>query len=456
MILVAAQVAAIIFLAFFIPAVAPVTVTFAVMRISAIVISVVLLLRHSSPEVKCAWFAVISIMPVAGTVFLLLASLKKKPQGVLTVVGAPDGTDFARAAKFSCGTVKASYLKAEYFSSGTKFWNRAVAEISGAKKSVYIEFFIVRRGHLFNMFLAALESAKKNGAEIKMICDGFGAGLRLGKKDLKKLKSAGAEVKFFNRLPLFPHARINLRDHRKIISVDGRIAFTGGVNLADEYINVDSPYGFWKDSGFAVQGGAAKVFEGMFLAMWHGRHEIPAPDMTGKTCLPYCDAPDGKSFCEDAYVAAINEARTRVHIMTPYFCTSEKTFSALSFAARRGIDVSVIIPHVPDKKYAFAASKAFAAQLVEFGVKFYEFTPGFMHAKALICDGKAFLGSYNFDFRSAHYNYECGALFENEMCEEAERDFRECLSLSSPITSGRLSKSKKLSLFLLRLFAPLI
>lgn len=454
-VLIAAQIAAIIFLSLFIPAALPAAATLLAIRILTAVISVVLLLRCTSPEVKCAWFTVIALMPVTGTVLFLLTSAKKKPQGALKIKAA-DRTGLERAANLYCGTASADYIRAEYFTGGVKFWNRAVAEIESAKKSVYLEFFIICRGHLFNSVTAAIEKARQNGAEVKIICDGFGSGLRLGKKDIKRLRAAGAEIKFFNRLSPFPSAKINLRDHRKIISVDGRIAFTGGVNLADEYININSPYGFWKDTGFAVRGGAAKIFEGMFLAMWNGEHEMPAPEKSDKNCLLYCDGPDCESFCEDAYIAAISAANSRVHIMTPYFCTGEKTAAALAFAAKRGVDVKVILPHIPDKKYAFEVSKAFAAGLQASGVKFYEYTPGFMHAKAVICDDKVFLGSYNFDFRSAHYNYECGAMFGGSMCEEVERDFQDSLSLSSGMVSGKLSRRRRLALFVLCLFAPLI
>ncbi len=453
-VLIAAQVAAIIFLCLYLPAFLPVTVALIAMWLLAAVTSVVLLLRCGSPEVKCAWFIIIIALPVAGALIFFLATIKPKKQGVLKIQSEESG--LARAANVSCGTALAGYDEAEYFTTGIGFWERAVAEIEKAEKSVYIEFFIIGKGRLFNRVMLALEGAKSRGAEIKIICDGVGSAFRISRRDVKRLKKAGMDIKVFHRLPPFPHANINLRDHRKIITVDGRVAFTGGVNLADEYVNLDSPYGFWKDTGLAVYGEAAKIFEGMFLAMWNGSFEMPAPKRGEKNCLPFYDSPDCKTFYEDAYIAAISSAKERVHILTPYFCVSEKTAAALIFTAQRGVDVTVIIPHIPDKKYAFEVSKAFAERLKPSGIKFYEYTPGFMHAKAVICDGKAFLGSYNFDFRSARYNYECGALFEGEMCEKAERDFNDSLALSTELQGGKLSRLKRLSCFVLRLFSPLI
>lgn len=454
-VLIAAQVAAIVFLCLYLPAFLPVTIAFVAMWALTAVTSVILLLRGGSPEVKCAWFVIIAVLPIAGALIFYVASVKKKPCGILNIK-CNNLTGLARAANLSCGTVPAEYSEARYFSTGAGFWNCAVSEIESAKKSVYIEFFIISRGHLFGSVLGALEKAKRNGAEIKIICDGVGSAFRISRRDLKKLENLGAEVKVFHRLPPFPRANINLRDHRKIIAVDGRVALTGGVNLADEYININSPYGFWKDTGLAIYGEAAKVFEGMFLAMWHGKYEMPAPKQGEKNCLPFYDSPYYRLFCEDALIAAISSAQERVHIFTPYFCVSDKAAAALIFTAKRGVDVTVIIPHIPDKKYAFEVSKAFAQQLKRSGIKFCEYTPGFMHAKTVICDDKVFLGSYNFDFRSTHFNYECGVLFDGHICEEAERDFQDSLALSTEMQAGRLSNLKRLSNFILRLFAPLI
>ena len=453
-VLIAAQVAAIIFLCLYLPVFLPITVAFAAMWLLTAITSVVLLLRCGNTEVKCAWFLIIAILPVAGALIFFIATIRHKPQGILKIRAEESG--LARAANGLCGTTVAGYDSAEYFSTGMKFWSRALSEIESARKSVYIEFFIVARGQLLNRVISALEKAKANGAEIKIMCDGVGSGLKISRRDIKRLKKSGMEVKVFHRLPPFPHSDINLRDHRKIIAIDGRVAFTGGVNLADEYINIGSPYGFWKDTGLAVYGEAAKVFEGMFLAMWNGKHEMPAPLKGDKNCLPYYDCPDCKAFCEDAYIWAISSAKERVHILTPYFCVSDKVASALAFTALRGVDVTVIIPHIPDKKYAFEASKAFAQRLKPSGIKFFEYTPGFMHAKTVICDDKVFLGSYNFDFRSTHYNYECGVLFEGDMCETVERDFTDSLALSTEMQHGKLSRRKRLSCFILRLFAPLI
>ena len=453
---IAAQVAAIVFLCVYIPSTMPVAIAFAAVWILDGICALILFSKKSAPEVKCVWFLLIAALPVVGAIIYLFASSGKRRCGCLKIE-SDDKIGLNGTANLLCGTARAGYEKAVYFPDGESFFNAAVSEIERAKKSVYIEFFIIERGNVFERVLAALKKAREAGAEIKIISDGVGSAFRLRKKEIKRLKNEGIEVKIFHKITPVPRAKLNLRDHRKIITVDGKVAFTGGINLADEYINIDSPYGYWKDSGVAVYGEAAKVFEEMFLAMFEGScREIPAPATGNRNCLPICDSPPCNSLCEDAYVCAICSAVERIHIMTPYFCPSDKLLSALAFAARRGVDVKIILPHIPDKRYAFEISKAYAHILLPCGVKFYEYTPGFMHAKNAVFDYKCFIGSYNFDFRSTHFNHECGVMFEDGMTDEAEKDFAKCLSLSAPFVEGKISPARRFYRFVLRLFAPLM
>ncbi len=455
MALIAAQIAAIIFLCFYLPSFLPLAAVIALVWLLSATSAAVLFSRKGAAEVKCAWFVVIAALPVAGALIYMLATVKKKPCGILKVNAVAE-SGLAGAAASACGTAAAGYDHAVYFKSGAEFLKRVLSEIEGAKDSVYIEFFIISRGHIFSALLSAVKRATANGARVKIIVDGLGSAFKIKKRDLKALRDAGAEVKVFRRITPLPLAKLNIRDHRKIVAVDGKVAFTGGVNLADEYANITSPYGHWKDNGVAVYGAAAKIFEGMFLSVWHGSHEMPAPDDGKYRCLPFYDSPPAKSFYEDACVYAINNASQRVHIFTPYFCVSGKICSALQTAARRGVDVKVILPHIPDKKFAFAIAKTYADELSPYGVQFYEYTPGFMHAKSLIADDKVFLGSYNFDYRSSHFNFECGVMLDGATVTEAEHDFEECLALSKPLEHKKNTLPRRLKRTLLTLVAPLI
>lgn len=435
----------------------PVAAAFAGIWLISLIAVIAVVSRGESPEINCALALLIIALPVAGAVIYALSRIGGKECGTLTIEGAQPENGFENAAYECCGVSGAGYDEAVYFTCGEEYFTRLFKEIEKAEKRVYLEYFIVGKGKIFSQLLAALRTAKSNGAEIKFIIDGIGSAFKAGRREMKKLKALGAEVKIFNRLTPLIHSRLNFRDHRKIVAIDGKVAFTGGINIADEYANLDSPFGYWKDTGVAVYGAAAEVFEGMFLSVWNGSYKTEIHDGGKLRCLPFYDSPPNRAgFCENAYAAAINSAKERVHIFTPYFCASGKTAAALEFAAMRGVDVRIILPHIPDKKYAFELSKASALPLAAKGVKFYEYTPGFMHAKSMVCDGRAFIGTYNFDFRSMRLNYECGIMFEGEICEQTERDFWDSLRLSSPLCEGKISPFRRALRFILRLFAPLM
>lgn len=353
----------------------PVAAAFAGIWLFTLITAAAIVSRRSSPEINCAAVIMIIALPVAGAVIYLIATAKRKLRGEIKFTGARPENGIDSACFKACGICAMPYSRAEYFADGDEYFTQLFKEIEKAEKSVYLEYFIMCRGRIFSRLVSALAVANRNGAEIKIIIDGIGCAFKLGRKDLKKLKTAGAEIRIFHRLKPLPHSRLNLRDHRKIASIDGKVAFTGGINIADEYANTDSPYGYWKDVGAAVYGGAAIAFEAMFLSLWNGSYEAEAPQAEGKKCLPFCDLPPNRpSFAEDAFVYAVSSAKEKIHILTPYFCVSEKIHSALRLAAMRGVDVRIILPHIPDKKYALELSRACAERLMPAGVKFYEYT----------------------------------------------------------------------------------
>lgn len=453
--LIAAETAAIIFLCLYIPSFLSVAAAILIIWLVTLAAVAAAVCRAPCNEINCSLALFVVALPVAGALIYLLAGINKKPCGSLTVTDANAEDGYEAAANKYCGVGGVGYDRAVYFKSGEEYLPALFKDIERAEKYVYIEYFIVSRGKIFSHLIASLKTAKNNGAEIKIIIDGIGSAFRLGKKELKNLRALG-QVKIFNKLSPVSY-RLNFRDHRKIAVIDGKAAYTGGVNIADEYANITSPYGYWKDTGVAVYGAAAEVFKGMFLSVWNKCYNMKVSGDGKERCLPFYDSPSSRSgFCENAYITAISSAKQRVHIFTPYFCASEKIASALAFAAMRGVDVRVIIPHIPDKKYAFELSKISALPLAEKGVKFFCYTPGFMHAKSMVCDDMVFIGSYNLDFRSMKLNYECGILFRGKIAEKAERDFWECLRLSAPLNDEKVSSARKLMRFFLKLFAPLI
>ena len=457
LILIAAEIAAIIFLCVWLPSYLPLTAAaFALAWLLNLVAATVAYCKGASPEISCSVILMIIALPVAGALVYLFSSLRKRGRGYLKITGTQPQSGEEGTVKGMCGTGGVGYDRAVYFRSGEEYFSLLFKEIEGAKESVYLEYFIVHRGKTFDGLLSALRAANRRGAEIKFIIDGIGSAFKIGRREIKLLRAAGASVKVFHRLkPLF-YTGLNNRDHRKIAVIDGRVAFTGGFNIGDEYANIDSPFGYWKDTGVAIYGEAAKVFKGMFFALWEKRHEIKIADSGKERCIPYFDSPPSLSgVAENLYMTAISSARERVHIFTPYFCPGEKLNAALSLAAMRGVDVRIIIPHIPDKRYAFELSRTCAAKLASSGIKFYEYTPGFMHAKSMVCDGRAYIGTYNLDFRSLRLNHECGVIFDGKICEEIERDFLDSMRLSAPFSAKKTGPLRNVYRFFLKLFAPL-
>lgn len=445
-----------IFLCLLLPACLPAAAAFAAVWLTTLAAAAFAACRNGSPEINLSLALIAVALPVAGPLTLLVVSRKKRKRGVLKAQNVSFCNGWERAALEICGTGGAGYDRAEYFSDGASYLTCLFQEIERAKKRVCLEYYILAGGKIFSRLTDALRKAKENGSEIFIIVDGVGCAFRLGRKERKRLKDLGATLKIFHRLTPFPCFGLNFRDHRKIAVIDGKAAFTGGVNLADEYANLVYPFGYWKDTGVALYGAAAKVFEEMFFALLRGSGTVPPCDRGTFRCLPYYDTPHlSTGFYENACAAAIASAKKRVHIFTPYFCVGEKIASALTFAAARGVDVRILLPHIPDKKCTFELSKTFALPLAEKGVKFYEYTPGFLHAKSLICDDSLFIGSHNFDFRSMRLNCECGVMLSGQAAERAERDFWESLRLSAPLSRERVRPLRRTLRFFLKLFAPL-
>lgn len=453
--LIAAEIAAIVFLCLFVPYCLPVAVAFAAGWAFTAVVACVMLARGGGPEMKLALAALMILLPVAGAVIYVIACAKHRPGGELKIRCAPQ-TSLAAAANAGCGTCLCGYDKAVYLDCGEKFFELLFKELENAKVSIYLEYFILSRGEIYDRLVSCLRRAKGRGAEIKIILDGVGCAFKIGRKQLRVLKEL-AEIKIFHRLSPLPRSRLNFRDHRKIAVIDGRVAFTGGINLADEYANLTKPFGYWKDTAVAIYGGAAEIFGAMFLSVFYGSYQTDAPPVAGdKACLPFCDNPPGKYFGENALEWLINGAKKEICAFTPYFCVGERISAALAFAAERGVKVKIILPHIPDKKYAYALSKACAAELACSGVEFYEYLPGFIHAKGLVCDGTAYIGSYNLDFRSFRLNYECGVIFGGEIAEAMRRDFYATLALSRPLEEAKCGKARKIWRLILKVFAPLV
>ncbi|MCR5654742.1 MAG: cardiolipin synthase [Lachnospiraceae bacterium] len=336
-----------------------------------------------------------------------------------------------------------------YYKSGEDAFPAMLAAIRGAKDFIFLEYFIINPGEVWDAVLAELKEKAKEGVEIRLMYDGFNSILTLPHGYAGKLTSMGIKTKVFAPVMPMLSSHQNYRDHRKILVVDGKTAFTGGVNLADEYMNVIDRFGYWKDTAVRLNGDAVKSFSAMFLQMWNMTekaevkedyvHYLIEPKQERHEnvgyVMAYNDSPsNGRDIAEEVYLDILNQARKYVYIMTPYFIPENEIITALCFAAQRGVDVRLMMPHIPDKRVVFDIAHTYYPQLIMAGVKIYEFLPGFVHAKSFVSDDNvAVVGSINLDFRSLYTHYECAAYFyKNPAILDVKKDFlqtqEECMN----------------------------
>lgn len=361
--------------------------------------------------------------------------------------------------------------KTAYLSPGEAYFDALLKDVRGAKHYVFLEYFIVQEGQMWNSILDVLFEKVRQGVEVRVIYDDMGCFFLLPKDYKAFLEKNGIRTCVFNPFRPLLSSLQNNRDHRKIAVIDGNIAFTGGINLADEYINAVPKHGHWKDAGVRIEGAAVWSFAVMFLQMWSFctgedirfedyRPKDQVPDEDG-IVLPYADNPaDGENVCEHVYLQMIAHAERYVYINTPYLIIDDSMVSALCLAAKSGVEVKIITPHMPDKRWVHFTTRSYYRELLEAGVQIYEYTDGFIHAKTMVCDGiVASIGTANLDFRSLYLQFECGVwLYESAAVRELAADFKTTLRRCRKIEPEDCTCAPILKLFedICRLFAPLM
>lgn len=363
-----------------------------------------------------------------------------------------------------------------YYPSGEDKFADLLIELKKAETFIFMEYFIVGKGQMWGQILEVLIEKAQAGVEVRFMYDGFCEFSLLPRSYPEELRKHGIKCKVFSPIQPFVSTVYNFRDHRKICVIDGHTAFTGGVNLADEYINEVARFGHWKDTAVKIKGRAAESFTLMFLKMWAvdskdidfepwlslAKEQPEKLVLEEGYVLPYGDSPlDDERVGEMVYFDLLNKAQNYVHIMSPYLILDGDMETALTFAAKRGVDVKIILPHIPDKKYAFALAKSHYKTLIEAGVEIYEYTPGFVHAKVFVVDGyKATVGTINLDYRSFYHHFECGVYLEGiKEIEKMEADFEATMALSQRMTLEDVRKEKTMTKVLgwtMKIFAPLM
>lgn len=366
---------------------------------------------------------------------------------------------------------------AEYFQVGDDMFPVLVKELKQAKKYIFIEYFIINDGVMWQTILDILEQKAAEGVDVRLIYDGFGCLTTLPHKYYEELRKKGITCQVFN--PFRPILNIiqNNRDHRKLCIIDGWVGFTGGINLSDEYINQKERFGHWKDTAIMLKGEAVWNMTVMFLHMWAviGRteekidYEVYLPHknhqeqfMGNGFVQPFCDTPlDEEIVGENVYLNIINKARRYVYICTPYLIIDNEMMTALCLAAKNGVDVRIMTPGTPDKKLVFLLTQSYYRQLLENGVKIYEYQPGFLHAKTFVCDDEiAVVGTINLDYRSLYLHFEDGVwIYGNDVIWSMKEDFVQTLEDCHTV-SLEFCKNRKIPVRImqnvLRAFAPML
>lgn len=473
------------------------TYIYAGFLVLGIVVVIYIINRNSNPDFKITWILLIMTFPVLGAPFYAFVKTQPGTAYLKKRLAATneETQNYMQQEREIIETLKvsksahaslANYMNNQlafpiyrnttvtYFPSGEEKFEELKKQLKRAEKFIFMEYFIVEKGVMWNEILDILKERVWHGVEVRFMYDGMCSLYLLPHDYDKELRRAGIKCKQFAPIQPILSSYQNNRDHRKICVVDGRVAFTGGINLADEYINERERFGYWKDTAVMLEGEAVQSFTMMFLQMWNiseRRHENYDRYLTARTedwkrelgyVMPYADSPfDDKNVGEQVYLHILNHAKKYVHIMTPYLIIDNDMMETLEYVAQCGIEVIIIMPHIPDKWYAFAVAKTYYETLLRAGVQIYEYVPGFVHAKVFVCDNDtATVGTINLDYRSLYHHFECGAfIYNNPVVWDIERDFQETLKKCKKITIQDVrdrSVLQKIAGSVLRLIAPLM
>ena len=442
--------------------------------------------KNMNSAYKIAWILMLLLLPMFGlTLYIMLEGswftkhTKKKMLSITERV--KDGLSNREEIEFSDTYAKkqSKYIeafaysppvkntRAKYFSCGEDYFASLLSDLKTAEKSIYVEYFIIKESHMWDEIKKILKEKASVGVDVRVIYDDFGSIDRISKKEIKSLISSGIRVKAFNPFVPAISLLLNYRDHRKICTIDTKIAYSGGVNLADEYINREIRFGHWKDSGIALYGEGAYSLEVFFLTLWEyitkEKQSLVKPQyekFDEGIFQPYTDSPiDDENVGANVYMNIISQAQRYVYISTPYFVVDDEMLKVITNAAKSGVDVRIVLPHIPDKKIVNQATKSYYTRLIKAGVKVYEYKYGFNHSKIVVSDDKiANVGSVNFDFRSFYLSYECGVwMYNTPIVLDVLADYNSLLSQSIKISLEDCKASLIVRAFraIIAAFAPL-
>ncbi|MDD2981203.1 MAG: cardiolipin synthase [Hespellia sp.] len=467
------------------------------LTVLAALVVIYIINQRANPAFSMTWILLILVFPAFGCLFYLFVKselgtrqigkkfnrirletkrYQKQDQQIIKAlkVSKPANAKLAHYMNYQLGFPTYGNTDVKYFSCGEEKFPAMLRELKKAKKFIFMEYFIIEESYMWDSVLGVLKKKAAEGVEVRVMYDGMCSVSMLPHDYPKTLKSYGIQCKMFSPIRPVLSSTQNNRDHRKIMVVDGMVGITGGINLGDEYINRKERFGYWKDTAVMLSGDAVRGLTMLFLQMWnvtenqiedYHRYIMPKAEEYHRELgyvIPYGDSPfDHEDVGKEVYFHILNHAKKYVHIMTPYLILDNEMIDTLTRASKSGIEVCIIMPHIPDKWYAFALAKTFYRDLIESGVQIYEFTPGFVHAKVFVSDNDtATVGTINLDYRSLYLHFECGAfIYNHPVIREIEQDFQETLKRCQRISIADLNDIKwtmKIAGKVLRLVAPLM
>lgn len=451
--------------------------------------------RNMPPESKVTWL-LFAVVPVFGFLLYLMIGERRLSKKEIQQLEKMDSMKFRednsydlrvelkQENKSAFGIVKSLLsmdhnadvydgTASQYFPLGEEMFEAMLDDLRSAKKFIFLEFYIIDPGLMWNRVLEILVDKVQQGVEVKLLYDDIGCMATLSGDYTKRLRKMGIDAHKFNKVIPRMTVAYNNRDHRKILVVDGQVGYTGGINLADEYINHIVRFGHWKDGGVRLEGRAVKALTRLFLMNWYinrgeitdfDRYHFDSQRVEGKGLyIPYGSGPKPiykEQVGKAVYQNIINQAIDYVYITTPYLIIDYDLTEDIKNAAMRGVDVRIVTPFIPDKKLIQIVTRGAYPDLLEAGVKIYEYTPGFIHSKNVISDDElAVVGTINFDYRSLVHHYENAVLmYQTESIADIKQDFEDLFDVSKEISLETLQNSwyQRLLKEIMQLFAPLL
>lgn len=453
-------------------------IAYAVLEIMAVFCVARIYIRPGSSSYKPGWIILIMLVPVVGLILYFLWNgnqVKKKlalktmrmPPELPEVQESSDRAQAELARRWPRWAKLTEYLRRQdlplfantemtYFPTGEEYLEDLLARLEKAQKFIFLEYYIASKGQIWDRICKVLAERAADGVEVNLILDDFGSMMTMPPEEIQALRQKGIWVQMFNPVHHYVNRLyFNYRDHRKIAVIDGDVAYTGGANLADEYANLIVRFGYWKDCGLRLEGEGAWGFTRQFMYLWlRMGGELrdpwdayrPCGGSSGSDlCQPLVDGPDNNpvNTVEDTYQQLIGSANRYVWITTPYLAIDEPMIHTLSIAADSGVDVRLMLPGIPDHKFAYMVAQSYFGELLEHDVKIYTYTPGLLHAKSVVADGEVgFVGSVNMDYRSFQLHFECGALFSGSAVAAVQEDMNRTMEKSRQVTLESWKKRK--------------